>query len=696
MAGACMTPPCLIRPSTPPTLLSRKPLLLASALTTPRPRKFTKRKNYLRHKILKTSTKPYLKPQNEPISPLETPIQQTHILPSDEVAKAPENQALRPSEVSEPEGIVNDTESTFYESPLQQTHILSSDLAAGDELKTSETQEFRLSEVSDPSGGVNAVAGTFGKGSLLKFGLWIVGAFVFQTVCAVWVFGSADNSGKNRSLDRNDYKNEVLELDLKGTSKYKLRMFVNGDGKQSIENGGTVFVDEAEMEKKIEEIQHMAKEAREKERLELKGSDVDEELEEEIEDSDVKMEIKKEVDERLIKLRKRLGKVSNKQPTNSVIYPTVDVDKNVKDDGGKLDEKELGAALIFKRKQKFREFASKPSNKPKGFMALDHQSAGTNGDKKLKDNTKVKKNGNREGGVDVLGDDEVDLLTLDSHRGVFIKFGENIEREGNTEDAESVTPLGVKKSSENKGRGRNASSVKKVKGGKADVIKAVKKNSLEKSGRKKKGIASDLEEAEPEIAVDSKESSIQETATISNTGNTLVEVMDSGESHHIKSTTMMNRRKKSNRNRTSNMKEVKDQKVVNPKEGTRSGNDTDFWWFSLPYVLVIRMRRGHDDEGPEGLFTLKSSSQVYGSLSHTVAFEDRGDATNFCYLLQSFFEDLGDFSAEIVPLPVKELSEAIRSHAMKVIVVKKGKLKLYAGQPLADAEMALRSLIERE
>lgn len=83
--------------------------------------------------------------------------------------------------------------------------------------------------------------------------------------------------------------------------------------------------------------------------------------------------------------------------------------------------------------------------------------------------------------------------------------------------------------------------------------------------------------------VDSKELSNQETATIS---NTLVEVMESGESRHIKSTTMMNRRKKSNRNGTSNMKEVKDQKVVNPKEGMKSGNDTDFWWFSLPYVLV--------------------------------------------------------------------------------------------------------------
>lgn len=70
-------------------------------------------------------------------------------------------------------------------------------------------------------------------------------------------------------------------------------------------------------------------------------------------------------------------------------------------------------------------------------------------------------------------------------------------------------------------------------------------------------------------------------------------------------------------------------------------------------MQVIRMRRGHEDEGPEGLFAIKSSSNANGSSSHTVAFEDRGDATNFCYLLESFFDDLGDFSAEIVPFPVK-------------------------------------------
>lgn len=84
--------------------------------------------------------------------------------------------------------------------------------------------------------------------------------------------------------------------------------------------------------------------------------------------------------------------------------------------------------------------------------------------------------------------------------------------------------------------------------------------------------------------VDSKESSIQEAATISNTGSTSIEIMGSIESQGIKSA-KMNRRKKSNRNGTSNTKEVKDQKVVNPKEGMKSG-DTDFWWFNLPYVLV--------------------------------------------------------------------------------------------------------------
>lgn len=42
----------------------------------------------------------------------------------------------------------------------------------------------------------------------------------------------------------------------------------------------------------------------------------------------------------------------------------------------------------------------------------------------------------------------------------------------------------------------------------------------------------------------------------------------------------------------------------------------------------------------------------------------------------------------------QELNEVVSSDNMKVIVVKKGQLKLYAGQPLEEVEMALRSLAQ--
>lgn len=43
---------------------------------------------------------------------------------------------------------------------------------------------------------------------------------------------------------------------------------------------------------------------------------------------------------------------------------------------------------------------------------------------------------------------------------------------------------------------------------------------------------------------------------------------------------------------------------------------------------------------------------------------------------------------------VQELHEAVKANAMKVVVVKKRQLQLYAGQPFADVEMALHSLVQ--
>ncbi|XP_076912899.1 uncharacterized protein LOC143571330 [Bidens hawaiensis] len=116
----------------------------------------------------------------------------------------------------------------------------------------------------------------------------------------------------------------------------------------------------------------------------------------------------------------------------------------------------------------------------------------------------------------------------------------------------------------------------------------------------------------------------------------------------------------------------------------------NFWWTSLPVVMAVGMQRRND--GEEGLFSIKSAS----GLQHVVAFEDRSDATNLAYLLESVFEDLQDFSTNITPLLTNEVEQDVKSQKMKVVVVKKGQLKLYVGQPLEDVESALRALIEQQ
>lgn len=70
---------------------------------------------------------------------------------------------------------------------------------------------------------------------------------------------------------------------------------------------------------------------------------------------------------------------------------------------------------------------------------------------------------------------------------------------------------------------------------------------------------------------------------------------------------------------------------------------------------AILLNRNSDPEAPRGLYSLKLKSHLENeaSSSYTIAFEDQGDATNFCFLLESFFEDLGDFSADVVPLSIK-------------------------------------------
>ncbi|XP_010548954.1 PREDICTED: uncharacterized protein LOC104820268 [Tarenaya hassleriana] len=130
----------------------------------------------------------------------------------------------------------------------------------------------------------------------------------------------------------------------------------------------------------------------------------------------------------------------------------------------------------------------------------------------------------------------------------------------------------------------------------------------------------------------------------------------------------------------------------------QSGKENGFWWLKLPYVLRILMRSNIDEEVSEGFFILRTESADKNETenSYVVAFEDQNDARNFCYLLESVFEDLGGFCTDIVPASTKDLLKEVSLSGKKVIVVKKRQLTLYAGQPFEDVERALHSLIQEQ
>lgn len=76
---------------------------------------------------------------------------------------------------------------------------------------------------------------------------------------------------------------------------------------------------------------------------------------------------------------------------------------------------------------------------------------------------------------------------------------------------------------------------------------------------------------------------------------------------------------------------------------------------AFSFLQRILMRSNIDQDISEGYFTLRTESieQNEGQVSHMIAFEDQSDARNFSYLLESVFEDLGDFSADVAPVSTK-------------------------------------------
>lgn len=543
MAGArCAAVSSLIPSISPNARRRTKQLVLVSASL----RKPTQRKNYLRPKILKTLPKP---PSN-PVIPIVCPESEPNL----------------------------DSESLNEE--------ISGEICAADAREADKVEEFRVSETSVEYDGT---ASKFSARSVQRYGAYLLGIFVFQTFCAVWVLGNANSERKERNSDNSD-------VSTCENSKEKFVLSKNGIG--SVQDDMLV--------RKIEEIRLMAREARRSEaragKEEVEDDDDDDEIGEQSAASRHRVGIENAIGARLTKLRKKLNSVPEGLPGLLVNYLGMSgkgEDKSSRDSSDLKEANRANETLMFKKRSKFRSPSMKRSDSPKGFGGTrvgsaksgDSGSAGTS---------------NENGSV---GDNGSELLDLEMQVGQ--------QRSDYREDGKS--DLGRERGTQHSQRFANG----------------------------KQGI-----------------------------------------------TTTSDKQAVSNINGSLKHRELGEKTPAN-KSRERQPTVTDIWWLSLPYVLVIVMRRGSDRE-QDRLYSLKISSQAQEqrSSSYIVAFEDHADANNFCFLLESFFEDLGEFSADIIPLPIKELHEAVKVNSMKVIVVKKRQLQLYAGQPFADVEMALQSLVK--
>ncbi|OUZ99410.1 hypothetical protein BVC80_8537g3 [Macleaya cordata] len=293
------------------TVVAKKTLDTASSLP---PLKLTKRKNYLRTKLLKTLTKPYPSP-------------------------------LLPQENTEEEQLIRKLSETLEIQQEEEEFEISSGRNVGDsssggpyleeeeEGKNEQTEldSCNLRVSNNAGAGVSESAGVFSTRSILELVLYIVGIFVLQTVCAVWIFGSVHSDKKSgneeKEADLGILRSEMVNEKKKGDFFFNLMGNVSGKIIGS-KPGGFINVDKPQLEESIVKIRVMAREARESEAKKLStnglGSSSDgigidgDDIVPKVAVSRVKTNIQKEVDGRLSKLEKRLHSLREKSPALSV------------------------------------------------------------------------------------------------------------------------------------------------------------------------------------------------------------------------------------------------------------------------------------------------------------------------------------------------------------------------------------------
>lgn len=595
------------------------------AVLPPPPPRLTRRRNYLRRKLLKTLTKPSSETLNltqTPAGESETAVREFEFEASP-IARGSEN-----SEAAKP---VFDA--------VEESEASSPDAKASDFAEVSVSEASGVVEAS-PSG-----LGWVSARSVVRFGACFVGIFILQAIVRALVVDSADSSDDKRRRRRSD--GEEVGIDGKvNPFREKLEM----------KNGALLYVNEAEMEKKIAEITMMAMEAKERERKNsgegYLGSDEEEgDSDDEVEDdgSRAKSGIEREIDGRLTRVRRGLDTVRENSQVMNVNF----LNKPKQDDAEKvknnvLGEKEEDKMLMFEKKYKFRSGdSSKPRDKPKGFQGSDR--IGRNG------SISGKANGFSKKAVRVDMESSSDL----KREVLKISDGDDIKK-----TAKALSQFqDPKKDSGDESLGM-------------DLKKDIEVNVEQNKGNVQESTAEQSADkvTRPRMSenIDSQNIVIGGGKTKTSRKNVVPQSNGRSKGRRVGSTPSSSR-----------------------GDSKKTDAGSDLWWLNLPYLFAIAMHQAYGDEGERGFYSLKTicDDPTQTHASYTVLFQDRGDAHNFSHILESFFEELEDISISVIPLPIKELNDAVKSQTKKVIAVRKGQLRLYAGQPLDEVETALRSLV---
>ncbi|CAO2817961.1 unnamed protein product [Amaranthus hypochondriacus] len=458
-----------------------------------------------------------------------------------------------------------------------------------------------------------------------------VGLFVLQTIVTVCMMAYGKSDEKDDTLVIGDQNRDIKLVEVDQEGVLGI------DGDVSTRTLAGLNKDESEFEAKISEIRKMAWEVREAEERkkvengEAHSVDASDE-EEEGEDEDFEGDNSR-INSGIVKeVDGRLTKLRKSYPSPLMNVNMMNGLGGLGKEGKAegLDGNEEDKMLLFKMKNKFRSHLTTSKDKPKGF--------GSNDGVRGKDsNSDGKKPVERSGG------------------------GSNV-------DEISSTPL----------KGTSKISGSSGVNGSTGLGREVTENKLEKAMS---------EGAKPETG-HSQDSS---------DGNILDEV--TGIKDPIFTSTQDETKINGHVASTSEMQPTPRRKGKPDSNGLGSKlplEIVDHWWSKLPYVLVILMQKGTGDEAERGFYNLRintnAENQSYSI--YTVAFEDLTDAKNFSYLLEFAFVDQPDAAVEVAPLSTKDFQEVIESLDTEVIVLRKGELKLYAGQPLADIEAALRSLVK--